>query len=317
MRFGPHRIVRFALGSALLIVVGLLVPGWLLNQLMFGFARGLAVLGLLVLFRAGLVSLGAALYFGLGAYSIALLQRGAGIDDAIVLVLLASTISTVVGFVLGFLLKRYRGIFFAMMNLALSMILYGAVVKNRTLGSTDGFSIAQPRFFGMLFTDPSHVKLALFSLLVVVVAGAMYFVQIYLNSTLGWIGAAIRDKEIRVEYLGYSAERAIHIKYTISACLGGLGGAFLALTLGQVDPDSMLNWVVSGELLFVLIFSGTASILAPFIGSFLFELLRTYALELTPIAWQFIIGGTLVLLILFAPNGVWSIFELMTSRKRT
>lgn len=312
-----HRTMAwFGLASALLVAAGFLVPGWLLNQMLFGLARGLAVLGLLVLWRAGLVSLGGALYVGLGAYSIALMQRGAGIDDAVLLIMLASTMSAIVGFVLGFLLRRYRGIFFAMMNLAFSMILYGAVVKNETLGSTDGFSIAQPSFLGVSFEDAANTKIVLFALSVGMSYGVMYFVHVYWNSTLGWIGTAIRDNEIRVEYLGYSVERAIHIKYTISAFLGGLGGAFLALSLGQVDPDSMINWVVSGELLFVMILSGTASVVAPFIGSFLFELLRTYALELAPIAWQFIIGATLVLLIFFAPNGLLSPFDRMIRGKR-
>jgi branched-chain amino acid transport system permease protein len=305
-----------ALAGIVLACAAFFVPGWLLNQMLFAFGRGLAVLGLLVLWRVGLVSLGGALYFGLGAYSVALLQRGAGISDALLLVALAGAISAFAGFVLGFLLRRYRGIFFAMMNLAFSMILYGAAVKNRALGSTDGFGIAQPTFFGVHFAEPAQAKVALFVMLIVVSYAVMYFVHSYWKSTLGWIGTAIRDNEIRVEYLGYSVERAIHIKYTLSALLGGLGGAFLSMALGQVDPDSMINWVASGELLFVMILSGPASIAAPFLGSFLFELLRTYALEIAPLAWQFIIGATLVLLILFAPNGVWSLFERAFARKK-
>jgi branched-chain amino acid transport system permease protein len=271
------------------------------------------VLGLLVLWRAGLVSLGGALYFGLGAYSVALLQR-AGISDALVLVLLAGAVSGLLGFMLGFLLRRYRGIFFAMMNLAFSMILYGAAVKNRALGSTDGFGVAPPTFFGHAFGEAHQGKMALFIMLIVVAYLVMAFVHAYWKSTLGWLGTGIRDNEIRVEYLGYSVERVIHIKYTLSALLGGVGGAFLAMALGQVDPDSMINWVASGELLFVMILSGASSVAAPFVGSFLFELLRTYALEIAPLAWQFIIGATLVLLILFAPNGVWSVFERVTRR---
>jgi branched-chain amino acid transport system permease protein len=304
-----------ALAGLALAIASLFLPGWLLNQLLFAFGRGLAVLGLLVLWRAGLVSLGGALYFGLGAYSVALLQR-AGISDALLLVLLASAISGFLGFILGFLLRRYRGIFFAMMNLAFSMILYGAAVKNRALGSTDGFGISQPTFFGYAFAEAHHAKMALFIMLIVIAYLVMWFVHAYWKSTLGWLGTGIRDNEIRVEYLGYSVERAIHIKYTLSALLGGVGGAFLAMALGQVDPDSMINWVASGELLFVMILSGASSIAAPFVGSFLFELLRTYALEIAPLAWQFIIGATLVLLILFAPNGVWSVFERVTRRAK-
>ncbi len=314
---GPHRTLGWlGVASTLLVAAGFVVPGWLLNEMLFGLARGFAVLGLLVLWRAGLVSLGGALYVGLGAYSIALLQRACGINDAILLVALASAMSAIVGLILGFLLRRYRGIFFAMMNLGFSMILYGAIVKNSALGSTDGFSIVVPTFFGVTFEDPSNTKIVLFSFSVLVGYAVMYFVHTYWNSTLGWIGTGIRDNEIRVEYLGYSVERAIHFKYTISAFLGGLGGAFLALSLGQVDPDSMVNWIVSGELLFVMVLSGTSSVAAPFIGSFLFELLRTYSLELAPIAWQFIIGATLVLLIFFAPNGIWSLLERMLPGKR-
>ena len=298
-----------AAAAAGLIVIGFLVPGWLLNQMVFAFGRGLAVLGLVVLWRAGLVSLGGALYFGLGAYSIALLQKEAGLHDALLLVLCAACISGLAGFALGFLLRRYRGIFFAMLNLAFSMILYGAAVKNRALGSTDGFGIALPSFFGTVFAEPAQAKLALFVLLVIGSCAAMYFVHTYWNSTLGWMATGIRDNEIRVEYLGYSVERAIHIKYTISAVLGGAGGAFLAMGLGQVDPDSMLNWVASGELLFVMILGGAGNVAAPFAASFFFELLRTYALELAPLAWQFIIGATLVLLIFFAPDGVLTLFQ--------
>jgi ABC-type branched-subunit amino acid transport system permease subunit len=299
------------LAVAALLVLGaaFLMPGWLLNQAIFAFARGLAVLGLVIMWRAGLVSLGGALYFGLGAYAVALLQRQAGISDAALLIMCAAGISGIAGFVLGFLLKRYRGIFFAMMNLALSMIAYGAAVKNRALGSTDGFGVALPTFFGTQFAEPHQAKLALFVMLVVAGGAAAWLAQAYLRSTLGWMATGIRDNEIRIEYLGYSAERAIHVKYTISAVLGGMGGGFLALGLGQVDPDSMLNWVASGELLFVMILAGSGNIAAPFLASLFFELLRTYALELAPRAWQFIVGATLILLIFFAPNGLLSLFR--------
>jgi ABC-type branched-subunit amino acid transport system permease subunit len=305
-----------ALAALAVIAVGFFLPGWLLNQMVFAFGRGLAVLGLVVLWRAGLVSLGGALYFGLGAYSVALLQKEAGVGDALLLIVCAACISGFTGFVLGFLLRRYRGIFFAMMNLAFSMILYGAAVKNRALGSTDGFGIAVPSFLGTVLPNPAQAKLALFVLLVIVSYAAMHFVHSYWKSTLGWMATGIRDNEIRVEYLGYSVERAIHIKYTISAVLGGLGGAFLSMGLGQVDPDSMLNWVASGELLFVMILSGPSSVAAPFVASIFFELLRTYALEIAPLAWQFIIGATLVLLIFFAPNGVLTIFERVLHPRR-
>ena len=120
---------------------------------------------------------------------------------------------------------------------------------------------------------------------------------------------AIQDNEIRVEYLGYSVEKAIHIKYVISACLAGGAGGLMAASLGQVDPDSMVLWSVSGELVFVTIMSGLGNILAPFIGAVIFEFIRTYAFEWAPQAWQMIIGGTLLAIIFFSPGGLWSLFQ--------
>ena len=91
-------------------------------------ARGTVALGLMILWRAGLISFGHALFFGIGAYAAALLQR-VGVTDAIVLVILGTLASGLLAFVLGFLLRRYRAIFFALLNLAFSMILYGILAK--------------------------------------------------------------------------------------------------------------------------------------------------------------------------------------------
>ena len=71
----------------------------------------------------------------------------------------------------------------------------------------------------------------------------------------------------------------------------------MAMSLGQVDPDSMINWTVSGELVFVTILSGPGNVIAPFIGSLVFEVLRTYAFELAPQAWQLIMGATFLTII--------------------
>ncbi len=83
----------------------------------------------------------------------------------------------------------------------------------------------------------------------------------------------------------------------------------MAMALGQVDPDSMVNWTVSGELVFITIMSGAGSVVAPFIGAIVFEFIRTYAFELAPQAWQLIVGGTLLAIIFFLPGGIWSLLE--------
>src|SRR5436190_22136303 len=104
-------------------------------------ARGLVALGLLLLLRCGLVSFGQALFFCIGAYSAVALGRFFGVSDIFLDMLLGGALAAFAAFVLVFLLARYRGIFFGLLSLALSMILYGLLVKTEALGSTDGFNI--------------------------------------------------------------------------------------------------------------------------------------------------------------------------------
>ena len=117
----------------------------------------------------------------------------------------------------------------------------------------------------------------------------------------------VRDNEIRVEYLGISVNRLIHLKLVISGVLAGVGGALAALTVEHVDPN-MAYWTTSGGFVFVTVLAGTASVAAAFVGSFVFELVRTIAVDLLPGTWQIILGSALLLTILFLPEGLGSIF---------
>ena len=99
----------------------------------------------------------------------------------------------------------------------------------------------------------------------------------------------------------------IHIKYVVSGLGAGFGGGIMALAVGHVDPDSMANWTVSGEFVFITILSGTGSVAATYIGALVFELIRTYAFEYAPQIWQFILGGSLLVIIMFLPDGIWSL----------
>ena len=298
--------VRVLIGFmvALCAVSAFILPDWMQNNFMYGLSRGLAILGLMLLWRTNLVSFGHALYYGFGAYAVALCQKYFGITDILLRFTIAVIAAGMLGFCLGFILRRYREIFFAMLSLAFSMVLYGLLAKAEFLGSTDGMSISPSTLFGMELT-----RQYLFFLITFFVICAAVSIQAYLRSTLGHLTTAIQDNEIRVEFLGFSVQKAIHIKYVISACLAGGAGGLMAASLGQVDPDSMVNWNVSGELVFITIMSGSGNILAPFIGAILFEFIRTYAFEWAPQAWQAIVGGTLLAIIFFFPGGIWSVIE--------
>ncbi len=305
------------LGIALVVVIALwwVMPGWAINMLALALANGLVVLGLMIQMRAGLVSFGQALYYGIGAYGAAMAGHFWGVTDVFGLLLLGTAASAAVAFILGFLLARYRGIFFAMLSLAFSMILFGLLVNSAALGSTDGFGVSAPTFLGYAPAGNTRLTLLLYSLVALLAYGVAFAANRYLNSTMGYIGEAIRENEVRVDYLGASPRRAIHTKYVIAASVSGMGGVLTALLIGHVTPEDFVYWTKSGEFVFVAILSGTGNVAAPFIGSMIFELVRTYALQYAPNFWQMLLGGTLLAVILFLPGGLWSVARLLRGRR--
>lgn len=302
------RRTPWLLSVALLVLLasGPLLPQWqFLATLAIG--KGLTVLGLLLLLRTGLVSFGQGLFYCLGAYAAGVLGQYWGITDAALMLLAAALVSGVVAAVLGLLLANYRSIFFAMLSLALSMILYGLLVKSPALGSTDGFNLASPTLLGYSISGYGG-RYALYALACVVAFVAALAMYYYFRTPLGRLSTAIRDNEIRVEYLGASVRNAVHIKYTIAGILAGIGGALTGMTVGHIDPE-MAYWTTSGEFVFVAILSGTGSVAAPFLGSFIFELIRTFAYEYSPNTWQLALGTVMLLIIVFLPAGLWSLFQ--------
>jgi branched-chain amino acid transport system permease protein len=289
-----------------------LLPNWVASLATIAFANALVVLGLVVLWRAGLVSFGQALYYCIGAYTVALIARWTGFTDAIVLVLLGGIGAGLIAALVGLLLARYREIFFAMLSLALSMILSGVLVKNETLGSTDGFTVATPTFLGFA-PHGEMLSRSLYWLTLGVDAVAALLIGAYFRSVAGSLAAPIRDNEIRVEFLGVSVTRIIHIKVVIAGTLGGLGGALVALAIGHVDPN-MSYWTTSGGFVFVTILAGAGSVAAAFVGSLVFEAVRSFAVDVMPGLWQMTLGAVLLLTILFLPDGLGSLANRLTRR---
>lgn len=305
-RFADRTVWGITIAAIVLLLLAFVIPNWMLFIFLQSLARGAVALGLLVLWRTGLISFGHALFFAAGAYGAVYVQRVI-LNDALVMVAGGLLASGLLALVLGFLLRRYRGIFFALLNMAFSMVLWGLLAKNEALGSTDGLKVDAPRFFGMAFEGDAN-KIAIYVFAIVLTWLFSLGVHLYLRSTLGSMSTAVRENEIRLEYLGYSGERAVHIKYVMSALLAGFGGVLMGMTVGLVDPDSMAYWTVSGEFVFITILSGTGNVAATYIGAFVFEIIRSMAFQYTPKLWQLIMGGVLLLIIMFLPNGLWSLF---------
>jgi branched-chain amino acid transport system permease protein len=288
-----------------LLVAGPLMPRWAMFMLNVSLSWGTVVLGMMLLMRTGLVSFGQGLYYCLGAYAAGTLHHFYGISDILLMLLASVLLAGAVALVLGFLLAKYRDIFFAMLSLAFSMILFGLLVKTSALGSTDGFGLSAKTLAGIALGD--WERNALYSTTVVVAFCAAFGMHRYLSSHQGRLAGAIRDNELRVEYMGASVRRVIHVNYVISAALAGVGGGLVGITIGHVDPE-MAFWTTSGEFVFIAILAGTGSVLAPFLGATIFETVRSFAYEYSPNTWQLILGVTMLLVIMFLPGGLWSVF---------
>ncbi len=295
---------------ALVALVGLVALGWLLPDwatflLTMAFAKALVALGLVGLMRGGLVSFGQSLYYCVGAYVAALMANFAGVTDIFVLCLLAALAAMALGALFGPVLANYRGIFFAMLSLALSMILYGALTKMTALGGTDGLTVAAPTFLGWA-PEGHDLQLSLYVLTVVASVGTGALMRTYFSSQRGLISLAIKDNELRVEYLGASVRRAMSINIVIAAALAGLGGAISGLAIGHVDPE-LSYWTTSGEFVFVAILAGQLSIPAVFVGSVLVELVRSFSTLYFPTTWQLALGVFFLFVILVLPGGLGSL----------
>lgn len=283
------------------------MPAWLAFLLTLAFAKALVVLGVVIQMRAGLVSFGQAVFFCIGGYGVGLAAQRLGITDAFALLAIGTAVALAAALVTGLLLTRYREIFYAMLTLALSMILYGVLVKSSALGSTDGFNVAPPSFFGWV-PEGETKKRAIYLLSVLIAGVAAIGFHRFLNSGQGRVSEAVRENEIRVEYLGVSPQSVHFANYVVAAGVSALGGGLTALAAGHIDPD-MAFWTTSGEFVFIAILGGTGHVAAPFIGAVVFSVIRTFAIQEAPNFWQMTLGVVLLALILFLPKGLWSLVQ--------
>jgi ABC-type branched-subunit amino acid transport system permease subunit len=296
-----------------LALIPLVLSDWIVFLTALALAKGCVVLGVVLLLRGGLISFGQALYFAIGAYTVGFLSNRFGIGEALLALPLATAISALVAALLGTLLTRFRGIYFAMLSLALSMILYTVLIKFYDFsGGTDGLSV---RGFTLAGVAPTRPGLVQYYLVLAVTTAVVYVGAKFLASPLGYLMQAVRYNEIRIEYLGVSASHAIYASYVLAGAVGGLGGALVAFLVGHVSPE-LAFWVSSGDFVFVAVLGGTGSVFAPFVGSVAFEFVKNYALKFSPHTWQLTLGLFLLLVIYFQPQGLWSLLARWRTRPR-
>ena len=302
-----------ALVALLVLVAAPFLAPWTKTFLLLAFAKGLAVLAVIILLQAGQVSFGHALFFAAGAYAVAFAGRAMAGGELLGLLAVALLVSAAFGLAIGLFVVRYRYIFFGMLNLAFSMVLYSILEKFFHLtGGSDGIRVLRPSILGVTL-ERNGFELALYlitlALSIVIAMGAMR----YLSSPLGQALGAIKSNETRLEYLGVSARRVLLVAYVLSAVLAGLGGAITALMQGLATPDYAF-WVRSGEFVFIAILGGAGHVAGAFVGSLVYEGIRSYAAVLFADGWQLVLGSILILVVLFAPQGIVGLWQRLMGR---
>ena len=227
-----------------LLAAGPLLPRWAMFMLNVSLSWGTVVLGMLLLMRTGLVSFGQGLYYCLGAYAAGALHHFYGIADIMVMLLASLALAAAVATVLGLLLAKYRGIFFAMLSLALSMILFGLLVKTSALGSTTTSAIFR-RDPGRAHFGRRWERYALFAR----PCGRLLRRLRRASPVFASAVRSIRDNELRVEQWALVA-RVIHVNYD-RRVVAGIGGGLVGINIGHVDPEMRSG--PSGEFVFIAI----------------------------------------------------------------
>ncbi len=302
---------NIAISGIIILLFMLLLPNWLISLTTIALSKSLAVMGLIILMRMGFVSFGQGLYYCLGGYTIGIFSKYTGITDVFVLMLIALFVATLASAIIGVLLSQSNEIFFVMLTLAFSMLLYGILVESNILGSTDGLNIAKISFFGW-YPNSEKLSKVLFLLASIGSIGTALFLNRYFKSETGFVSKAIGDNAIRIAYLGTSYRKILYYNYIVAALLATAGGVLISLSIRHVTPQ-MAYWTTSGEFVFIAVFGGTNNAAAAIIGAIIYGIISTFALEFMPYTWQMTMGMILLITILFFPGGVWSILSKFRS----
>jgi branched-chain amino acid transport system permease protein len=286
----------------------------------YGLIMAIAALGFnLLLGYTGLLSFGHSAYFGLGAYAVAFMVKYLHITS-MELFLIGGLIATLlVTAVFGVICVRYTRIFFAILTMALSQVVWSLAFKFFWVtGGTDGLRIPTPMILNGLLTVPKN-KIAFLSntyyyyvLIVFIIFVALMWVIVH--SPFGQALQAIRDNETRAAFLGVRVRRARWIAFMISGGFTGVAGILWAPLNGLTTPD-ILYWPFSGEIVFLTVLGGFGTFVGPIVGAVAFNYLKTYAVGLT-VYWQLLLGSVLIVLVLALPTGIMGTLGRMTSIKR-
>jgi branched-chain amino acid transport system permease protein len=317
--------LMLAAAAALVLVALALLPNFIglyqIQLLTYGLIAAIAALGFnLLLGYTGLLSFGHSAFFGIGAYSVAFLLRDAGIRSMELYILIGIPIAAVTSALFGYICVRHTRIFFGILTLALSQVLYSLALKLFWLtGGTDGLRVPRPTLLAGMFTFTGagafqrfihgyyYYVLGVFAICVVLM-------WVIVHSPFGKGLQAIRDNETRAAFLGLRIRRFRWMSFLISGTFTGLAGILWVPLNGLTTPE-VLYWPFSGEIVFMTLLGGFRNFTGPIVGGVIFTYLKTYAVASTEY-WQLLLGVVLVLLVLLLPTGIVGAITALAGKLR-
>ena len=269
----------------------------------------------LILGYAGIVTLGHAAFFGIGAYTVALLASRYGWGEPITALFASAAISGFVGFASGWLLLRYRGLTLLVLTLSTTIMLQE--IGNLFPGVTGGYDgipgLQISPLFGVFQYDLYSHTNYIYCLCVLFVL--FFVVRRIVYSPFGAALAGIRENVARMHAVGSPVHARLVAVYTIAAAIAGIAGALLAQTTETVSLDS-LGFERSAEVVVILVLGGPGKLYGGLVGAMVFMVARDRFSGIEPQYWYFWIGILLVGVVLFLPNGILGGIMHLTSRWR-
>jgi branched-chain amino acid transport system permease protein len=267
----------------------------------------------LILGYAGIVTLGHAAFFGIGAYVVGLGAAKLGWSEPISGLIAAALVAAFIGFISGWFLLRYRGLTLLMLTLATAIMLQEAGnLRSDISGGYDGLpGLTFKPVLGIFEYDLYGHTYYLYVLAVLAVV--FFFVRRIVYSPFGQALTGIRENVRRMHAIGSPVHRRLVTVYTIAAGIAGVAGALFTQTNAYVTL-TVFDFDNSAKVMVMLILGGTGRLYGAFLGAVVYMVLEDYFSKLSPTFWQFGIGLLLVLAVLFARRGLLGLVEQAWSK---
>jgi branched-chain amino acid transport system permease protein len=305
---GAERWVALVLLVLAVIAPFLLYPIFLMQALCFAL---FACAFNLLFGYAGMISFGHAAFMGMASYITAHSCKVWGLSPELG-ILAGTAVAAALGFVFGFVSIRRLGIYFGMVTLALSQMVYFFCLQAPFTHGEDGIQ-AVPR--GMLFgfIDLNNSLNMYFFVLAVFLFG-FFVIWRTIHSPFGQVLTAIRENEARAVSLGYKTERYKLLAFVLSAALAGLAGSTKSLVF-QLASLTDVHWIMSGEVILMVLVGGTGTVLGPVVGAFIIVVMQSYLAEFG--SWVTVIQGfVFVVCVLAFRKGIVGEIEAWWSRRK-